>query len=167
MADDPPTAMRTGVHIMDSATDRLYLGDLRVGQRFVSGTHAIDEMQIKAFAREFDPQPFHLDAAAAKGTMLAGLAASGWHTAALTMKLLVQSGLPVAGGILGAGGELAWPRPTRPGDILHVESEVLDVTPSRSRPDRGIATVRSETLNQNGEIVQVFTAKLVVPRRPQ
>jgi acyl dehydratase len=152
---------------MDSATDRLYLDDLRAGQRFVSGTHAIDETQIRAFAREFDPQPFHLDAAAAEGTLFAGLAASGWHTAALTMKLLVESGLPVAGGIVGAGGELSWPRPTRPGDILHVESEVLDVAPSRSRPDRGMATVRSETRNQNGEIVQVFTAKLVVPRRPE
>ncbi len=151
---------------MESGTDRLYLDDLRVGQRFVSGTHVIDEMQIKAFAREFDPQPFHLDDDSAKGTLFAGLVASGWHTAALMMKLLVESGLPLAGGILGAGGELAWPRTTRPGDILHVESEVLDVTPSRSRPDRGMATVRSETRNQNGEIVQVFTAKLVVPRRP-
>jgi acyl dehydratase len=150
---------------MANATDHLYLDDLRAGQRFVSGTYTIDAVQIKAFAREFDPQPFHLDESAATGTLFAGLAASGWHTAAITMRLLVEGGLPVAGGVVGAGGELSWPRPTRPGDTLHVESEVIDVTPSRSRPDRGMATVRSETRNQNGEIVQVFVAKLVVPRR--
>ena len=102
----------------------------------------------------------------AKGTLLAGLAASGWHTAAITMRLLVDGGAPIAGGIIGAGGEVSWPKPTRPGDILQVESEILDVTPSRSRPDRGIVTLRSETFNQRGEIVQTLTAKLVVPRRP-
>jgi len=143
----------------------LYLDDLHVGRRFTSGTHALDERQITAFASEFDPQPFHMDREAAKATLFGGLAASGWHTAAITMRLLVEGGLPVAGGVVGAGGELSWPRPTRPGDTLQVESEVIDVTPSRSRPDRGMATVRSETRNQNGEIVQVFTAKLVVPRR--
>jgi acyl dehydratase len=150
---------------MANATDYLYLDDLRAGQRFMSGTYTIDEKQIKAFAREFDPQPFHLDDDAAKDTLFVGLAASGWHTAAITMRLLVEGGLPVAGGVVGAGGELSWPRPTRPGDTLHVESEVIDVTPSRSRRDRGMATVRSETRNQDGDIVQVFTAKLVVPRR--
>src|SRR6185369_17337284 len=97
-----------------------------------------DAEQIKAFARQFDPQPFHLDEAAAKNSIFQGLAASGWHTAALTMRLLVSGGLPLAGGSIGAGGEIAWPRPTRPGDILQVESEVTAVTPSRSRPDRGI-----------------------------
>ena len=143
----------------------LYLDDISVGQRFRSGAHALDEAQIKAFAGQFDPQPFHLDDTAAKATMFGGLAASGWHTAAITMRLLVDSGLPIAGGIVGAGGEISWPKPTRPGDVLHVESEVLDVTPSRSRADRGMATVRCETCNQRGEVVQVLTAKLVVPRR--
>ena len=143
----------------------LYLDDLSVGQRFTSGTHAIDERQITAFAREFDPQPFHLDGEAAKETFFRGLAASGWHTAAITMRLNVQGGLPIAGGILGMGGELAWPRPTRPGDVLHVESEVLEVKPSRSQPDRGIATIRSGTKNQRGEVVQLCTMKLFVPRR--
>jgi acyl dehydratase len=146
--------------------ERLYLDDIHVGQRFTSGAHAIDETQIKAFASQFDPQPFHLDDEAAKSTMFTGLAASGWHTAAITMRLLVDGGVPVAGGIVGAGGEITWPRPTRPGDILHVESEVLEVTPSRSRPDRGMVTIRSETRNQRGEIVQILTAKLVVPRCP-
>jgi acyl dehydratase len=147
-------------------TERLYLGDLHVGQRFTSGSHAVDEDQITRFARDFDPQPFHLDAAAAKGTLFEGLAASGWHTAAITMRLLVDGGAPLAGGIVGVGGEIGWPRPTRPGDILHVESEVVQVTPSRSRPDRGIVTIRSETRNQRGDVVQTFVAKVVVPRRP-
>ncbi|GMU02086.1 MaoC family dehydratase [Corallococcus caeni] len=144
----------------------LFLDDLSVGQKFISGTHALDAAQIIAFAREFDPQGFHLDDAAAKETLFEGLAASGWHTAALTMKLNVQSGLPFKGGIVGAGGDIRWPRPTRPGDVLHVESEVLEIIPSRTRPDRGIATVRSETRNQKGDVVQVLVAKLVLPRRP-
>jgi acyl dehydratase len=109
----------------------LSLDDLHVGQRFISGTHRIDEAQITAFARQFDPQPFHLDAEAAKETLFAGLAASGWHTAALSMRLVVES-VPMRGGIVGAGGELAWPTPTRPGATLHVESEVLELRPSRS-----------------------------------
>src|ERR1700719_2214270 len=93
---------------------RLYLDDFHVGQRFTSATHDIDAAQIKAFARQFDPQPFHLDEEAAKGTLFGGLVASGWHTAAVTMRLLVGSGMPVAGGLVGMGGEMSWPRPTRP-----------------------------------------------------
>jgi acyl dehydratase len=145
--------------------DRLYLHDLRVGQRFTSGTHVVDEEQIKAFARQFDPQPFHLDEEAAKRSLFSGLVASGWHTAAITMRLLVEGGLPLAGGTIGAGGELNWPNPTRPGDTLQVESEVLEIRPSRSRPDRGVATLRSLTRNQRNEVMQVLTAKLIVPRR--
>ena len=143
----------------------LYLDDLRVGQRFTSGTHALDEDQIRAFAQQFDPQPFHLDAEAAKKTLFEGLVASGWHTAAISMRLQVEGGLPIAGGLIGAGGEIAWPKPTRPDAILHVESEVLELRPSRSNPHRGMVTIRSETRNQHGEVVQVLTAKLVVPRR--
>ena len=146
-------------------TKALYLDDLHVGQRFTSGTHLIDEEQIRAFARQFDPQPFHLDAEAAKGTLFEGLVASGWHTAAITMRLLVE-GLPIAGGLIGAGGEISWPKPTRPGAVLRVESEIVELRPSRSRPDRGLATIRSQTRNQLGEIVQVLVAKLVAPRRP-
>jgi len=145
--------------------ERLYLDDFHVGQRFASATHVIDAAQIKAFAREFDPQPFHLDEEAAKSTMFGGLVASGWHTAAITMRLQVESGLPIAGGIIGIGGEMNWPRPTRPGDVLHVVSEVKEVTPSRSRPDRGVVRVRSETRNQRDEVVQILDAKLFVPRR--
>jgi acyl dehydratase len=149
----------------DSGTAPLFLEDLQVGQRFVSGTHRLDEGQIRAFAGQFDPQPFHLDAEAAKETLFGGLVASGWHTAAITMRLLVESGLPIGGGIIEAGGEITWPNPTRPGDVLQVESEVLELRPSRSRPERGIATVRSETRNQRGDTVQVLVAKLLVPRK--
>src|SRR5215468_8996051 len=119
---------------MSTTRETLYLDDLHIGLRFTSGTHAIDERQITAFAREFDPQPFHLDPDAAKASLFGGLAASGWHTAAITMRLQVDGGLPIRGGLVGLSVELAWPKPTRPGDILHVESEVVDVTPSRSRP---------------------------------
>jgi acyl dehydratase len=143
----------------------LSLEDLHVGQRFTSATHAVDEEQITEFAKAFDPQPFHLDGAAAKRTLFGGLAASGWHTAAITMRLNVDGGLPIAGGIVGLGGEIAWPKPTRPGDVVQVDSEVVDITPSRSRPDRGTVTVRSETRNQRGDVVQVATMKLLVPRR--
>lgn len=152
MSDTPP------VH-------RFHLDDLHVGQRFRSATHTIDEAQIKAFAVQFDPQSFHTDAEAAKGTFFRGLAASGWHTAAITMRLNVDGGLPLAGGLIGAGGEITWPAPTRPGDTLHVESEVVEIVPSRSKPDRGIAVVESRTINQHGEVVQLLKAKLVVPRR--
>jgi acyl dehydratase len=143
---------------------RLYLEDFRVGQRFTSGSHAIDADEIKAFARAFDPQPFHLDEEAAKASVFGGLVASGWQTAAISMRLQVQSGLPIAGGMIGLGGELSWPQATRPGDVLTVVSEIEEVTPSRSRADRGTIRVRSETRNQRGETVQVLTARLIVPR---
>jgi len=148
-----------------ASADRLYLDDVHVGQRFSSGTHLVDAAQIKAYANQFDPQPFHLDEEAAKATLFAGLAASGWHTAAITMRLMVDGGLPLAGGIIGAGGQLAWPKPTRPGDTLRVESEVMEITPSRSRSDRGTVVVRSQTRNQRDEVVQELTARLIVPRR--
>lgn len=149
------------------AEDKLYyLDDLSVGQRFSSRTSVtVTEERIKSFAAEFDPQPFHLDHEAAKPSLFGGLAASGWHTAAVTMKLLTDGGMPIAGGIIGASGELAWPRPTRPGDVLRVEAEVLDITPSRSRPDRGMITLRIETRTQKDELVQSFTVKMPVPRR--
>jgi acyl dehydratase len=144
----------------------LYLDDLKAGDRFTSGEHVLDAAQIVAFATQFDPQPFHLDAKAAEGTFFQGLAASGWHTAAITMRLLVTSGIPLADGIIGSGGELQWPKPTRPGDVLHVVSEVIEVVPSRSRPERGMVQMRCETLNQHGDVVQRFSPKLVVSKRP-
>ena len=155
-----PTAL-TSAHMQP-----VYLDDLRVGDQFKSGEHAMDEGQIKAFATQFDPQPFHLDDAAARATLFGGLAASGWHTAAVTMRLLVTSGLPIAGGIVGAGGELNWPRPTRATDVLHVVSEIVQIQPSKSKPDRGMVSVRSETRNQHGDVLQVSTVRIVVPRKP-
>jgi acyl dehydratase len=144
-----------------------YFEDFAVGQTYASGRMQIDKARIKTFAAEFDPQPFHLDEEAARHTMFRGLAASGWHTSAATMRLLVESELQPAGGISGLGfEELRWPRPVRPGDELRVETEVIEVRPSKSRPDQGLIKVRTTTLNQNGEPVQVFIGNLLVPRRP-
>jgi len=147
---------------------RLYLEDLQPGliHRSEGEPVTMDAESIKTFARQFDPQPFHLDEATAAKTFFKGLAASGWHTAAATMKLLVEGGLPLAGGIIGAGvEEVRWPRPVRPGDRLRVESEVLEVRPSRSRPEQGTAKVRTTTLNQDNEPVQIMTSNLVVQRK--
>jgi acyl dehydratase len=144
-----------------------YLEDFAVGQTFSSGRLCIDEERIKSFAAEFDPQPFHLDAAAAQHTIFHGLAASGWHTAALTMRLLVESEFRPAGGVVGAGfDEIRWPRPVRPRDELRIEIEVLEVRPSKSRPDLGLIKVRTTTLNQNGEAVLISIGNLLVLRRP-
>ena len=126
----------------------------------------MDEDRLKAFAGEFDPQPFHLDNEYARETVFRGLAASGWHTAAVTMRLLVTGGLPLGNGIIGMGGDLTWPRPTRPGDTLTVESEILEISPSRSKPNQGTVKVRSTTLNQDGKAVYVFTGKVLVFKRP-
>ena len=152
---------------MTERMEQLYLEDLRVGQRFTSGTCVMDAARIKEFAAEFDPQPFHMDESATQASVFKGLAASGWHTAAVAMRLLVTGGLPFANGIVGLGGEIAWPRPTRPGDILHVESEIVEITPSRSKPHQGIVTVRATMFNQQGEAVYQLTAKLLVVKRPK
>jgi acyl dehydratase len=143
-----------------------YLEDYVVGQTFGSGRLGVDLARIKAFAAEFDPQPAHLDEALASKTIFRGLAASGWHTAAMTMRLLVDGELKPAGGIVGTGfDEFRWTRPVRPGDELHVESEILEVRPSKSRPDQGLIKVRTTTFNQNDEAVQVQVGTLLVPRR--
>lgn len=143
----------------------LYLEDLTVGRRFKTGTVVVSADEIKAFAAQFDPQPFHLDEATAKQSVFGELVASGWHTAALGMRLLVEGEMKVAGGLIGLGGELTWPRPTKPGDELHVESEVLEVKPSRSRPDSGIVKIRNTALNQRSEVVQIFIVSMLVPRK--
>jgi acyl dehydratase len=143
-----------------------YLEDFAVGQTFGSGRLRIDKEQIFAFAAEFDPQPFHLDEAAARHSIFGGLAASGWHTAALTMRLLLDSDLKPAGGLIGAGlDECRWPRPVRPGDELRIECEVIEVRPSKSRPEQGLMKLRTTTLNQDGEAVLVHVVNLVVLRR--
>ena len=148
-------------------SDVLYLEDVFVGQRFVTASHLLTANEIKAFASAYDPQPFHTDEEAAKDTFFKGLVASGWHTASISMRLQVDSGPQIAGGMIGAGGELTWPLPTRPGDEIRVESEVIEVKPSHSKPERGFVTLRSETKNQKNEVVQLFIVKLLVWRRPE
>jgi acyl dehydratase len=148
-------------------TAPLYFEDLSVGQTFGSGTVTVESETLKAFAAEFDPQPFHLAEDAARASVFGGLVASGWHTAALTMKLLVGGELQVVGGLIGLGAEeLRWPRPVHPGDVLRVQCEVLDVRPSKSQPNRGLVRVRNTTLNQDGHPVMVQVVTLIVPRRP-
>jgi acyl dehydratase len=145
-----------------------YLEDYAVGQKFGSGQIRVDKERIKAFAAEFDPQPFHLDETLASDTIFRGLAASGWHTAAMTMRLLVEGELKPAGGIVGTGfDEFRWPRPVRPGDELHIECEIIDVRPSKSRADQGLIKVRTTTFNHNNEVVQIQVGNLLVPRRPK
>lgn len=141
----------------------MYLEDLSIGQRFVTSTYQVTEEQIIEFAKEFDAQPFHLDAEAAEDSFFQGLAASGWHTAAISMKLLTTSdGLSIDSGLIGVGGELSWPIPVRPNDTLHVETTIVDIQPSKSKPDRGRVKVENRTLNQHGETVQLFVVSLLV-----
>ena len=144
----------------------VYLDDLSVGQTFASGPYVMEELRMKSFAAEFDPQPFHMDDAAAEESIFRGLAASGWLTAAATMRMLVKGELQIAGGLVGLGVEINWPRPTRAGDTLNVTSEIIEIVPSRSKPNRGVVKVRHTTFNQKGEPVQIFTANLLVFKKP-
>lgn len=147
-------------------TELLYFEDLHVGRVMRSASLDVTEAAIIAFAEAFDPQPFHTDPEAAKNSIFKGLAGSGWHTTALTMRLMAQGGLPLAGGIIGNGiDELRWPRPLRPGDTLRVESEVVEQRPSASRPSHGWVRMRNTTLNQHDQVVQSMVANLTVPRR--
>jgi acyl dehydratase len=149
-------------------TEPRYFEDLAVGQTFRTETVTVEAGMIKAFAAEFDPQPFHLDEEAARASLFGGLVASGWHTAALTMRLLVDGEFKLVGGLIGLGAEdLRWPRPVHPGDVLRVESEVLELRPSKSQPDRGLARLRNTTLNQDGEPVMLSAVTVIVPRRPR
>ncbi len=145
--------------------DRLHLEDMRVGMRAETGSVTVTAEAIKTFAAAFDPQPFHIDETAAEASVFGGLAASGWHTAALTMRLVVDGGLRFAGGLIGGGGEIRWPKPTRPGDTLRAVMEIEAITPSRSRPGRAMVRVRTETLNQNGETVQVLVSNMLALSR--
>jgi acyl dehydratase len=144
-----------------------YLEDLEPGQFFESRRHTITREAILTFAREFDPQPFHLDPAAAAASFFGTLIASGWHTAALTMRMVTEAGMDLAGGVIGAGvDELRWPSPLLPGDVIHVRIEIVEVRASRSRPERGIVRARVRALREDGTAVQEMIANLVVPARP-
>src|SRR5512136_2590370 len=142
-----------------------FLEDFTVGQTFGSERLKIDAEAIKRFAAEFDPQPFHLDEQAASNSLFRGLAASGWHTTALTMRLLVESEFKPAGGVIGASLDVRWPKPVRPGDELRVQTEVLEIHSSKSRPELGFLKVKVTTLNQAGEAVQIYIGNLVVLHR--
>jgi len=146
-----------------------YFEDFAIGQTFASAKPLrVDKDDIFAFAGKYDPQPFHLDEEAARQSIFQGLSASGWHTAAITMRLITESDFKAAGGTIGLGFEtMRWPIPVRPGDELRIESEILELRPSKSRPDRGLMKVRTRTFNQNGDIVQELTANVMVPRRPK
>ena len=141
------------------------LEDFAVGDVIVGAPLTVTRDAIVGFAQAFDFQPFHLDEAAAARTLLGGLAASGWHTAALTMRLLIGGGAPIAGGVIGASVEIAWPRPVRPGDELQAASEVMEITQSRSKPDRGIVVLKSETRNQRGETVLEYNPLRMLKRK--
>ena len=145
-----------------------YFEDLAVGQRYSGGTASLDVAAIKAFAAAFDPQPFHLDEVAGKASVFGQLVASGWHTMALTMRMLVEGELRSLWGLVGLGAdELRWPRPVVPGDVLGVAWEVLAVRPSSSRADRGTARLRVTTRNQRDEIVLTLITTILLPRRPR
>jgi acyl dehydratase len=162
MTDAAPHRVRSDA----KAPSRLYLEDFAVGQVYEAGPIPVSAGAIKAYARLFDPQPFHTDEELARSTFFQGLVASGWHTASLTMSLVVQA-LPIAGGVIGGGvDELRWPKPLRPGDELRLEGEIVEVRPSRTKPNQGLVRVRTTTLNQEGQAVQTMIANLVVPRRP-
>jgi acyl dehydratase len=142
-----------------------YFDDLKAGDRFKSDSLTVTEKQLIEFAHKFDPQMFHLSRKKAERTIFKGLIASGWHTAAITMRLLVQT-LSFAEGAIGLGvDELRWPNVVRPGDVLTVETEIIDLRASRSRPGYGIIRFRNVTTNQRGETVQTMLASAMLPRR--
>ena len=144
----------------------LWLDDIEVGRRYRTNEYQLSADEIIEFAERFDPQPFHLSEQGAAGTLFETLAASGWHTAAITMRLVSTTSIPIATGIIGASIELAWPTPTRPGDVLHVELTVDSVTRSRSKPDRGFVRVSYDTINQHDAVRQHTVANLLAFRKP-
>ncbi|MFW2001778.1 MaoC family dehydratase [Acinetobacter ursingii] len=143
----------------------LYLEDLNVGDRFISREYEMTLEEIKQFAGQYDPQPFHLnEAEAEKSPIFQGLAASGWHTAAVTMRLWTEC-FPIQGGLIGSESSLRWPRPTRPDDKIHVEVEITAIVPSKTKNDRGIVSYITQALNQNGDVLLISTTKIVVFRK--
>jgi acyl dehydratase len=174
MTSDPVDPATAGSSVPPASTapmpvqrDGLWLDDLTEGMTFRSDTYAVTKAEVTEFASHYDPQLFHLDEEQARGTFFGGLAASGWHTAAITMRLLVSSGVPIATGVIGSEISLKWPTATRPGDILHLEIVVTEIIQSNSRPDRGSVVFSYETVNQHGEIRQQTTGRIIAWRRPR
>lgn len=144
-----------------------YLEDFTVGQVFTYPPHTVSEDEIIAFARAYDPQPFHLDKEAAKQSLFGGLCASGWHTAGMMMRILVDNMIGKYASMGSPGvDQLRWVKPVFPGDTLQLSGEVLEVRPSQSKPDRGVITSRYEMKNQKGETVLTMQAKGMYARRP-
>ena len=148
--------------------EELYYEDFYIGQKFQSaGSYKVTAEEIKEFGQKYDPQPFHLDEAAGEGSFFKGLAASGWLTAAVVMRLRVQS-IKVFGGMIGAGvEEMRWTTPVRPGDTIRSEIEVLGVRQSQSRKDFGIVRTRSTAYNQRNEVVLRATVNFLAPVKPK
>jgi acyl dehydratase len=150
-----------------AASIRLYFEDFPPGDVRESGARTVTREEMLAFAREFDPQPFHIDEAAARQTIYGGLIASGWHTIAIYMRLMWDSYLKDTAS-LGSPGvdEVRWLTPVRPGDTLRARFTVVDAVPSRSKPDRGIVRSLSEVFNQRGEVVMTLRGLGMFGRRP-
>ena len=144
----------------------LYFEDFQIGQKFQSNRSVrVTAQEITEFAEKYDPQPFHLDEAAGKSTFFKGLAASGWLTAAIVMRLRVET-IRVHGGMIGAGvEEIRWTEPVRPNDSLHTETEVIGLRRSKNRPELGLVTIYTLTLNQRDEVVMKSTVKFLAPLR--
>ncbi len=144
-----------------------YFEDLKAGDKFNTAVYEMTEAEIIAFGKKFDPQPFHTDPAAAGPTLFGRLVASGWHTAAVSMRLMVLGEMDLDGGVIGQGMEsLRWPRPVLPGDRLRVVTEILELREAPARPERGLIKLRCRTYNQDGKVVQEMTATLLAARRP-
>ena len=144
-----------------------YFEDLKIGDKFTAADYEMTAEEIIAFGRQYDPQPFHTDPVAARSTLFGQLVASGWHTAAVSMRLMVQGEMELDGGVIGQAMEsMRWPRPVLPGDRLRVVSEVVELRPAPARPDRGLLVLRCRTYNQHGKVVQDMTATLLIARRP-
>jgi acyl dehydratase len=145
-----------------------YMDDLKVGQKFTSGPLDVTADDIMAYAKKYDPQDFHTDPARAKNTVFGELIASGWHTASLTMRLIIEASPPMKGGMIGRSVErMSWLKPVKPGDKLFFEGEILDLRASNSNPERGIMRVKNTTFNQNHEPVLEMETVVFVPRRPK
>ncbi|MDY6458472.1 MaoC family dehydratase [Acinetobacter faecalis] len=144
-----------------------YLEDLNIGDKFRSRNYEVTLEEIIEFATKYDPQVFHLDEEKAKDhPIFQGIAASGWHTSSIVMRLWTEC-FPIADGLIGLEGSMRWPKPTRPGDILHVQVELTDIIPSKSKPDRGIVVYSTQALNQHGDVLLNSSTKILVFRKPQ
>jgi acyl dehydratase len=156
----------TGMHAKSSPRETLYWEDFSVGESIEMGRHTFSEEEIIAFARQFDPQPFHIDSEAAKQSIYGGLIASGWHTCSIGMRMMCDTYInrSISMGSPGVDN-IRWLKPVRPGDTLVYSRTVLEARPSRSRPDAGLVKSRWEAVNQRGETVLTMEGWGMLARR--